>query len=69
MIIVYCYQSLTIIMVTGMETVGLFRRTAAKARVEAIKEEIEANPGKWTVRTDSHLSEYKLTLHLDDLTL
>lgn len=56
-------------MVTGMETVGLFRRTAAKARVEAIKEEIEANPGKWTVRTDSHLSEYMSTCRLDDLTL
>ena len=27
-------------MVTGMETVGLFQQTAAKAHVEAIKEEL-----------------------------
>ena len=29
-----------------MRTVGLFRRTAAKPRVEALKELIEASPGK-----------------------
>ena len=51
-------------MVTGMETVGLFRRTAAKARVEAIKEEIEANPGMWTVENIP-----SNTCRLDDLTL
>lgn len=32
-----------------METVGLFRRTAAKARVEGVREAIEANPGMQTV--------------------
>ena len=29
----------------GMETVGLFRRTAAKARVEALRDLIETAPG------------------------
>ena len=29
-----------------METVGLFRRTAAKSSIESLKVEIELNPGK-----------------------
>lgn len=30
----------------GMETTGIFRRTAAKARVELLKELIENSPGR-----------------------
>ena len=29
-----------------METVGLFRRTAAKSSIESLKEEIELDPGE-----------------------
>lgn len=32
----------------GLETKGLFRRAAAKAKIELLKVTNEANPGKWS---------------------
>ena len=37
---------LFLLAVSGMDTVGLFRRTAAKASIESLKEQMEINPGE-----------------------
>ena len=40
--ILFSFHSLSV----AMETTGIFRRTAAKARVELLKELIENSPGR-----------------------
>ena len=47
----YCYLIVSLFLFVflfsvGMETTGIFRRTAAKARVELLKELIENSPGR-----------------------